>query len=623
MTAEHAILLHIPHAAAILGPAGAILDRNTRFNEVLSISTDGNATFLGAITPFLAGDSRWIPSGNWERDRRALLEGRRVRLTGNRAGPYRIALAELGGERLLCTAVSMDGSDLPGDGVDRSDSDVDIVDALLRTHDDAVCLLDASSRILRCNEIALEFAHTGDGAVRGRPVAEALPLRQGGRPLEIGLLVSQALRSGTDLVVSSDVVARTQGGGEIEVELAVFPLEHRSQNGPACVLAIRNAGERRRVWNEIRRVQHAEDIARAAAGIAHELNNSGTTLISQLGLLLENESPSPRLLRDMEAAIRRVRRLAFQLERFSNIRRHGTEQDSLYLSRDQLTETIQDTVSLAVSGSSIQTSFVIDPALPGVTIPQDQLSQAFYNVLTNAVDAMSDGGLLHVEARYDRHKRMVNLEVRDEGDGMDPRIVADVIKPYFSTKNDGTGMGLTVAYSVIRDNGGTIEIDTNPGFGTSVTICLPASDPMDGPTFPGPETRRATPDLANTVVLLVEDDPLVRRSMERTLQSVGCRVTPVHGGEQALDLFRERVDGAEPFTVLMTDLTMPGRYDGVQLLRRIRELDPDIPAVLCSGVLHRSNITEYRDAGFQTILRKPFGVPEIVSALTEALQRDE
>ena len=186
-------------------------------------------------------------------------------------------------------------------------------------------------------------------------------------------------------------------------------------------------------------------------------------------------------------------------------------------------------------------------------------------------------------------------------------------------------MGLTVAHSLVRSFGGMVQIDTNPGFGTSVTISMPASDPEGGTVaFDTSATRGdAIPDMSEVAVLLVEDDPLVRRSMERTLLMVGCRVRSVPGGAQALDLFRETVDGPDAFSVLITDLTMPGRYDGVQLLRRVRELDPEIPAVLCSGVLHRSNISSYRDAGFQTILRKPFGVQEIVTALTEALARDE
>lgn len=602
----------------MLDSDGVIRDTNAAFDTLFPARIAEKRRFSGEILPFLAGDSQWKPSGDWEHDRSDLLEGRRLHLTDSRTEFYQVTCTELEDGLLFCTLAALNGSDIPVTAPQTGNNT--LVDTLLHAQDDATCVLDGKLRIVRCNEIALEYTHSDDGTVLGRPVDEVFPLKQAGRPIDVSLIVSRAIRQGQDLIVSSNVTVRSQGGGEIEVEIAVFPIAVPEGGDPWCVLAIRNAGERRRVWNEIRRVQHAEDIARAATGIAHELNNSGTALISQLGLIAEDESRSPRLLRDMEAAIRRVRRLAFQLERFSKRSEQVGDEESSLLSPERLTELIQDTVSLVVSGSAIQTSFVIDPSLPGVSIPQDQLSQAFFNVLTNAVDAMGDGGLLHVEEVYEKRKNMINLVVRDEGDGMDPRIVADVIKPYFSTKNNGTGMGLTIAYSVVRENGGTIEIETNPGFGTSVTLCLPASDPDGGTVVPDEGERRSMPALADTVVLLVENDPLVRRSMERTLRSVGCNVTSVHSGEQALDLFRERVGGTEPFSVLMTDLTMPGRYDGVQLLRRVRELDPEIPAVLCLGVLHRSNITEYRDAGFQTILRKPFGVPEIVSALNEALQ---
>ena len=122
-------------------------------------------------------------------------------------------------------------------------------------------------------------------------------------------------------------------------------------------------------------------------------------------------------------------------------------------------------------------------------------------------------------------------------------------------------------------------------------------------------------------VLLVEDDPLVRRSLERTLEAVGCIVTAVESGDRAIDVFQTELAGEHPFQLMITDLTMPGRNDGVQLLRRVRELDPDIPAVLSSGALHRQNASSYRDAGFQYVLRKPFGEPEVRYALSVALAR--
>ncbi len=621
MSEINAVLQYIPFAAAILDQAGTILSTNEAFRELTAFNGVDTGRIVGIIASATDANSPWTPSGDWDQDRRELVAGVRVRLAGQRPASLRVQLVEIGDDILLCTATPLDGTVV---GLLEPDKDVvapHIVNTMLRSVDDGVCVIDSANNVACCNEIALEFVDAAIDSPTGRGIGEVFPLRQSDRRLDVGILVDRSRSRNEDLVVSSNVTITTRTGGQIEVELALFP----DRTTGWTVLMLRNAGERRRVWSEVRRVQHAEDIARAAGGIAHELNNSGTTLISQLGLIDSAGEAAPRLLRDMEAAIRRVRRLAFQLERFTALPDRGRDGDtnSSYVTPERLIEVIQDTVSLAVSGSAIQTSFVIDPDLPGVAAPVGELAQAYFNVVANAVDAMSGGGSLHVEAQYRRRSDMVDLIVRDEGDGMDPRIVEDVLKPYFSTRNDKTGMGLTVAYSVIRNAGGTIEIDTNPGFGTSVTLCLPAINPESGTVARQALPTTGSGQAIDADVLLVEDDPLVRRSMERTLQTVGCRVTPVAGGEQALDAFRDRLSESESFSVLMTDLTMPGRYDGVQLLRRIRELDEDIPAVLCSGVLHRSNISEYRDAGFQTILRKPFGVHELVTALTEALQQDE
>jgi signal transduction histidine kinase/ActR/RegA family two-component response regulator len=606
--ASETVRIHeLPYAAAIIDESGELLDRNGSFLDLVG-SCERLSEVLAAID---TRRSPWKPSGTDDTDRVALLNGPIIRLTG-RDGVYRMAMVPVaGGAQLYVIDV------LPHDGV---------IDVLLRSNDDGVFILDEQSTIGRCNEIALEFT-AGETAI-GRNADDAIRIRRAGSPFPVSALARQAHRQRTELIVSSDITAVTQSGIEIEVELSIHPVVDSLSH---TVIRVRNAGERRRLWQEMRRVQHAEDIARAATGIAHELNNSGTTLISQLGLIGKSGAPAPRLLRDTEAAVRRVRRLAFQLERFSNApsRDRADDRSREYLSPERVSELIQDTVALAVSGSSIQASFVIAPDLAGVSMPAGELSQALFNVLVNAVDAMSEGGLLHVEAHARRRSNTVEIVVRDEGDGMDPRIVRDVLKPYFSTKSSGTGMGLTVAYSVVRAAGGTIEIDTNPGFGTSVTLCLPAVDPESGTiaisTTPSQEAAIAEEggvDVSRMFVLLVEDDPLVRRSMERTLQSAGCRVDAVSSGERALEAFRERVEGDDPYTILMTDLTMPGRYDGVQLLRLARELDPEIPAVLCSGVLHRSNISDYRSAGFQSILRKPFGVQEIVAAIHEALTTD-
>ncbi|MFW5643916.1 MAG: response regulator, partial [Alkalispirochaeta sp.] len=216
----------------------------------------------------------------------------------------------------------------------------------------------------------------------------------------------------------------------------------------------------------------------------------------------------------------------------------------------------------------------------------------------------------------------VQLTVRDDGTGMNPRLIDHAFRPYYSTKPNGIGLGLTVALSILEARGGRLDLETEPGFGTTVNFTLPVADGTDRGVPREREGRNHRPKmLSGCRVLLVEDDPLVRRSMEMMIRSLGCEPVSVNTGERAVDVYRRELREGRAFTVLVTDLAMPGRLNGVQLLRRLREYSPDLPAILSSGALHRDNSDGYREAGFQYVLRKPFGENELREALHTAVQR--
>lgn len=203
---------------------------------------------------------------------------------------------------------------------------------------------------------------------------------------------------------------------------------------------------------------------------------------------------------------------------------------------------------------------------------------------------------------------------------MDSRTMRDAIKPYFTTREWGIGMGLTITSSILEECGGRLALSTDPGFGTTVSVTVPfmfAGDMVSGTPRPVAANRQ-DPDIDGLSVLLVEDDNLVRRSMERSLRRLGCDVTTVENGERALPVVKARIGTGSPFRLLITDLTMPGRIDGAGLLRRVRELDPDIPAILSTGTLHLHRGRPPREAGFQAILRKPFGMEQLRDSILTA-----
>lgn len=586
----------------------------------------------------VSGSSSWVPTGRWHDDRATLERGPVYAvLPGDPPTEVTISLAPARRGRSVVVVVPV--------GDDRRSG---ILDALLRSTSAGVFIIDGTDRILTQNSLARQLGPEDDGTLpaefpRGCLIDTYLNVTQKGTPFSVKACIEQARRRNTDLTFAADLRAAPTPEHEMDVAISVAPIGlnpdvHASSSagvhtpGARCdsvVLFVRDISDQRQMYRDVRRLQHAREVSRAAGGIAHELNNSTTALMAHMGLLdrtLQDASTEVRdELRHVESAVRRIKRLGQQLERFSGNGLAVPDEQELESSQDVsamlLSEIIQDTAALAVSGTAVRSSFAIDGGLPSVRISPEAVSQALFNVVVNAVEAMEEEGRIHFAVWKSEDTPAVVVEVRDEGHGMDSRIVPQVTHPYFSTKPYGVGMGLTVTLSTLETAGGGLEIETDPGFGTAVRMYLPIREPLPEPAARERTRTAAEQDFRGYRVLLVEDDPLVRRSLERTLQSVGCEVTAVESGDRGIDVFRSEFTRRNRFQLVITDLTMPGRNDGVQLLRRIRELDPLIPAVLSSGALHRRNTSSYRDAGFQYVLRKPFGEAEVRFALSVALSR--
>jgi signal transduction histidine kinase/CheY-like chemotaxis protein len=619
----------VPHGAVVVAADGTALAVNARCADLCRIDLERYRPqpLAAILAKALHPESVWRPSGDWAVDAVALRSGVRARGAGEHESALLLRLIDTTDEVALLTLA-----------VDRSG---ELIDALMRNSYAGVFVLDRDGAIVDCNALAVQLGPGTEalGAVSsiiGRDIDDHLRARQLGTSFVLRDLLTRARDRRRDISFSTEITIHPEGGDPSDAEITIAPLPHAGvgPGEPAAVLFLRDPAEKREIRHAVSQVQHAREISRAAIGIAHELNNSATALITHLGILDRALPDLPAIVRDelagARSAVRRIRRLGMQMERFSGMEPEsssespddGTRQDGI--TGIVLSELVQDTVSLAVSGTAIQTSFMIADSLPAVVANGSAVSQALFNVVINAVEAMDEEGRIHIAVNHRRDPDRVVLEVRDEGHGMDPRLTRRAFEPYFSTKPGGIGMGLTVALSALRSIDGDLDIESEPGFGTTARLVLRvAGVPATAASVTEEQTSPGTPPPLLTFpgvrVLLVEDDPLVRRSIERTLQLAGCVVTSVASGDRAIDIFRGHLEEDLPFDALITDLTMPGRNDGVQLLRRLRELDPDIPAVLSSGALHRQNISSYRDAGFQYVLRKPFGEMEVRNALARAL----
>lgn len=364
--------------------------------------------------------------------------------------------------------------------------------------------------------------------------------------------------------------------------------------------------------------QKIEAIGQLTGGVAHDFNNLLMAIMSGLTLLRKRMPDDPQAERLIENSMKAAERGAALTQRMLAFARR----QELKRERVDVTALVADMRGLLqrTIGPAwrIETRFPLD--LPEVSADTNQLEMALLNLVVNARDSMPDGGRIHIEAaahevdatRDDLAEGgYVRLSVCDEGMGMDAATLARATEPFFTTKGvgKGTGLGLSMIHGFARQNGGALEIESDPGTGTHAHIWLPLAPEGAAVAQPRDEDDVA-PSARSMVVLVVDDDPLVLTNTVELLADLGHEVIAAESGDTALAQLQARDDIA----LLITDQAMPG-MTGSQLIARARVLRPDLPIILASG--YSETPTDAR-ARVQR-LGKPFTQADLCRALAGAV----
>ena len=382
--------------------------------------------------------------------------------------------------------------------------------------------------------------------------------------------------------------------------------------------------ERRRLEEQLLQAQKMEAVGRLAGGIAHDFNNLLTAVSGYTELLLarlpEGDAGREHAL-EIRHAGQRAAALTHQLLAFS--RRQVLEPRVL-----DLNAVISDMEKMLrrVIGEDIELTASLEPALWRAKADPSQIEQAILNLVVNARDAMPRGGRLTIETgnveldgnyadASPRPGSHVMLAVSDTGVGMSAELQARLFEPFFTTKElgKGTGLGLSTTYGIVKQSGGSIWVYSEPGQGTTFKIYLPRCDePLDRrevqPPSPGPPSGTER-------VLLVEDEPEVRRLVERLLTMHGYSVVAAPGPAEALAAAR---DGAAPIDVLVTDVVMPG-MNGRELARALATRLPGLRVLYMSGYTDAGVAQQGLIEGGTAFLSKPFTPDALARKLREVL----
>ena len=381
---------------------------------------------------------------------------------------------------------------------------------------------------------------------------------------------------------------------------------------------------RRQLESEIARASKLEAVGILAGGIAHDFNNILTVVLGNI-TLLELDAPAgsgqAARLSDAKRATLRARDLTLQLLTFAK----GGEPVKATI---ELTDLIRESAGFALHGAKARADFRIARGLWRVNADKGQVGQVVQNLVINAVQAMPAGGLVTITAdNVDTAAtpvdapplapgRYVRLTVADSGTGIAREHLAKIFDPYFTTKEQGSGLGLATAYSIIRKHEGHIMAESEPGRGTTFSLWLPAESANAASAAPG-TTGSRSPFRAR--VLFMDDETAIRSMATIFMERIGYDCDVVVDGAEAVRKYGEAIAAGRKYEVVIMDLTVPGGMGGREAMERLVRLDPAVCAIVSSGYSRDPVMANYRAFGFQGILPKPYGLDQLTKVVGTVL----
>ena len=381
--------------------------------------------------------------------------------------------------------------------------------------------------------------------------------------------------------------------------------------------------ERRELETQLSQIRKMDAIGQLTGGIAHDFNNLLAAVLGGLGM------------------IERRAALGAEETRIVAMTRHAAEQGAelvkhllAFSRRQKLDPAAIDIQQLATSvtnlmahtlGGRVELAWEQEPDLPCVYADAAQLELALMNLIINARDAMPEGGAVTVRASRSEVTEMregglrpgsyVVLAVVDNGTGIAPELIEQVMEPFFTTKpvGKGTGLGLSMVYGFAKQSDGAVRVESEVGRGTVVEIWLPATEAARRIVPEQPRRARKRKSGSRSLnVLLVDDHDGVRATTAALLQDLGHRVVEAAEGREALDLLRA---APKDFDIVLSDYAMP-RVSGIDLVRELREVRPNLPAIIITGYAEPDlSVRAHADV---PVLKKPFDAEQLLKSLLEA-----
>lgn len=361
------------------------------------------------------------------------------------------------------------------------------------------------------------------------------------------------------------------------------------------------------------RLTRLESLGVMAGGIAHDFNNLLMGVLGNVSLARQESDPAKldELLSGVQGASEKAVGLTRQLLTFA---KGGAPTKELAV----LNDLVADVSGFTLSGSNVRADYRLEETWPA-EVDLGQIAQVVQNLVINAKEAIrGEGGVIAISTA-DRTEpngdQYVEIAVSDTGSGVPPRIREQIFDPYFSTKKAGSGLGLSVAHSIVTRHGGKFELESTVRAGSTFRVLLPAKPGVIAQPEPSALPRGG--GKASVRVLVVDDEDMVRKILSRMLGLLGHETVLAVSGDEAVRMVQAAQEAGEHFPLAIMDLTMPGSLGGVEATAALIKMDPDMKVIVSSGYSDDRAIADYAKYGFSAAIQKPY----TLDILRETLER--
>lgn len=409
-------------------------------------------------------------------------------------------------------------------------------------------------------------------------------------------------------------------GKDAWVDMNKIPLHDDTGTVVGLLGTYEDITERKMMEEELLRAQKLESLGILAGGIAHDFNNLLTAILGNISLAKsyhESREKLEKRLSEAERASLRARDLTQQLLTFA---KGGVPIKSV----TSVKELLRESAEFAVRGSNTRCEFSISEDLWSVEVDEGQISQVINNLVINAKQAMPEGGVVNISAEnlklkdggHLSEKRYIKISIKDSGIGIPHEYLSKIFDPYFTTKQEGNGLGLATCYSIIKKHDGSITVESEPGLGTSVKVLLPASSTNGNGNIESHEKHIS----GCGKILIMDDEELVREVAGEMLSSLGYEVSFAKDGSEAISMYESAGQNGGEYDLVILDLTVPGGIGGKETVVKLIEIDPGVRAIASSGYSHNPVMSDFKTHGFLGFIAKPYKLKELGEVVNRFLR---